>query len=75
MYCIWCGAAAAGDVVIRCGSCERTHFLNSKISASALVVADGHHLTIQRAAPPEDLAFPAQQLPAIEAYLNQAVPI
>jgi ADP-ribose pyrophosphatase YjhB (NUDIX family) len=53
MYCIWCGAPAAGDVVIRCGSCERTHFLNSKISASALVVADGHYLTVKRAAPPE----------------------
>lgn len=53
MFCIWCGAPAVGDVVIRCTSCGRTHFLNSKISASALIVDDDRYLTVKRAAAPE----------------------
>lgn len=52
-FCIWCGSPAEGDVALRCTSCGRTHYLNSKISASALVVVDGNYLTVRRAAPPE----------------------
>jgi ADP-ribose pyrophosphatase YjhB (NUDIX family) len=53
MFCIWCGSAAEGDVVISCGGCGRTHFLNSKISASTLTVAGDTYLAVKRAAPPE----------------------
>jgi ADP-ribose pyrophosphatase YjhB (NUDIX family) len=52
-FCIWCGSQAEGDIVIRCPACNRTHFLNSKISASALIVDGDRYLTVRRAAPPE----------------------
>ena len=53
-FCIWCGSRAEGDVALRCTSCGRTHYLNSKVSASALVVRDdGTYLTVKRAAEPE----------------------
>lgn len=53
MFCIWCGSPTDGDVALRCTSCGRTHYLNSKISASALTVAGDTYLTVKRAAPPE----------------------
>jgi 8-oxo-dGTP diphosphatase len=55
MFCIWCGSTADGDVALRCtsSSCGRTHWLNSKVSASALVVIDDLYLTVKRAAEPE----------------------
>lgn len=53
MFCIWCGSPTDGDVALRCTSCGRTHYLNSKISASALTVAGDNYLTVKRAAPPE----------------------
>jgi ADP-ribose pyrophosphatase YjhB (NUDIX family) len=53
MFCIWCGSPAEGDVALRCSNCGRTHYLNSKVSASALVVLDETYLTVRRAAEPE----------------------
>lgn len=55
MFCIWCGSAADGDITLRCTNpaCERTHYLNSKVSASALVVAGDTYLAVRRAAEPE----------------------
>lgn len=53
MFCIWCGGPTEGDIALRCNSCGRTHYLNSKVSASALVVLDGTYLTVKRAAEPE----------------------
>lgn len=55
MFCIWCGSPAEGAVTLRCTSaeCGRTHYLNSKVSASALVVDGDRYLTVRRAVEPE----------------------
>lgn len=53
MFCIFCGEAAHGTVSLRCGSCGRAHYLNSKISSSALVVVGGDYLVAKRAVEPE----------------------
>lgn len=53
MYCIWCGSAVPGEIILSCDNCGRTHFLNSKISASTLTVAGDRYLAVKRAAPPE----------------------
>ena len=53
MFCIFCGGAAEGTVTLRCGGCGRTHYLNSKISSSALVVRGGDYLVARRAVEPE----------------------
>jgi ADP-ribose pyrophosphatase YjhB (NUDIX family) len=69
MFCIWCGSPAEGDVALRCSRCGRTHYLNSKVSASALVVVDDTYLTVKRAAEPE---FGKWDLPG--GFLNYAEP-
>jgi ADP-ribose pyrophosphatase YjhB (NUDIX family) len=53
MYCIFCGSAVAGSVTLRCDACGRTHYLSSKISASALTVWGEDYLVVRRGAEPQ----------------------
>jgi 8-oxo-dGTP diphosphatase len=53
MFCVFCGGPAQGTVTLKCETCGRTHYLNSKISGSALVVHHDRYLVVRRASEPE----------------------
>ncbi len=53
MFCIRCGNQADGTVALHCSACGFTHYLNSKIGSSALVVHHDRYLVMQRAKEPE----------------------
>jgi 8-oxo-dGTP diphosphatase len=53
LFCIRCGGPANGSVALECTRCGHTHYLNSKVSASTLIIDADRYLVVLRAREPE----------------------